>query len=421
MSMSLAQIESREKTLGEEAKRIIARDQDCVAKGNPDVTRKAVDKEIDAWTDKWEDLAWERKRFEANKWAKVAGSAGNAAGYDGELTTKAVGKTVSPLQIPVSEYRGLYEATKKRLPSYRIDCSSFADSISTKAPFAESGFTAGNLPATLLPELSLDLPYEPNRAFAEFKQMMAPESRAVEYLQHTGNTNPAAAVAELGTKPDLGMILTTVTTPYVKIAALASVSMEALQDFSAFMQWVPHELFNALVDAETNQVLNGTGSPQMLGILNSSGTLTRAIGSDTPIDCIRKSINDIRVGSSFTKADLVLTHPTTWADLTLQKSTTGQYLLDPDNPNRLGDLTSIFGCKVVTNTYCPAGTAVVCDSQWIYAWTRHSLTLDINQYGSDSSTNYWTQNAVSYRAEERVALGIARPTAVNIVTGLPSS
>jgi hypothetical protein len=48
----------------------------------------------------------------------------------------------------------------------------------------------------------------------------------VEYLQHTGN-NPAAPVAELGVKPDLGLQLTTVTTHYTKIAALASVKAPA--------------------------------------------------------------------------------------------------------------------------------------------------------------------------------------------------
>ena len=422
MSMTLAQIESREKELGEEGKKILASHKDCEAKGNPDTMRKSVNKEMDAWQAKWDDLAWERKRFEAERSNKVRLSSGNALGYDGE-TTKAVTKTVSPLQIPVSEYRGLYEATVRRLPTYRIDSRSFADNVSTKAPFAESGFTSGNLPPILLPQMTLDLPYEPDRAFEAFRQLTTPEARSVEYLQHTGNTNPAAAVAELGVKPDLGMQLTTVTTPFVKIAALASISMEALADFRTFMQWVPHELFAALVDAETNQFLNGTGGgANMLGILNTSGVLTRAIGSDTPIDCIRKAINDIRIGSSFAKADVVITHPTTWADLTLQKSTTGQYLLNPDDPAALGDLHNVFGCKVLTNTYCPAGTAIVADSNWIYAWTRQSLTLDINQYGTDSSgTNLWTQNAVSYRAEERIAIGVARPTAVNIVTGLPSS
>jgi HK97 family phage major capsid protein len=199
--------------------------------------------------------------------------------------------------------------------------------------------------------------------------------------------------------------------------------MEALDDFGTFMSFVPAELMRAIIDAETDMVLNGTGSsPQMLGLLNTSGTLTRAIGSDTPIDCIRKAMNDLRVGTSFVKPNLILTHPTTWADLTLQKSTTGQYLLNPNDANALGDLNSVFGCKVITNTYCPAGTAIVADSEWIYAWTRRGLTVDVNAHGVDADgTNMWTQNAVSFRCEERIALGVARPTAVNIVTGLPSS
>jgi hypothetical protein len=84
-----------------------------------------------------------------------------------------------------------------------------------KGAFAESSFASGNLPPILLPQMSFDLPYEPDRAFAHFTQLTAPEARAVEYLQHTGNTNPAAAVAELGVNPDLGVELTTVTTPFV--------------------------------------------------------------------------------------------------------------------------------------------------------------------------------------------------------------
>ena len=348
------------------------------------------------------------------------GAGGNSAGVGG-IETKAVANAVpSPLAVPISEYKGLYEAAVRRTP-YRIDTSRLAD-VSTKAAFSEGSFSSGNLPAVLMPQLTLDLPYEPNRAFAEFRQFASPESRAIEYVQHTGNANPAAPVAELGTKPDIGLELTTVTTAFTKIAALASISMEALDDFSAFMSFVPAELMRAIVDAETNQVLNGTGSsPQMLGLLNTSGTLTRAIGSDTPIDCLRKAINDLRVGSSFVKANLVLTHPTTWSDLTLQKSTTGQYLLNPGDPNALGDLDNVFGCRVITNTSCPAGTAVVLDTQWVYAWTRRGLTIDVNAHGSDANTNYWTQNAVSFRCEERIALGVARPTAVNIVTGLPSS
>ena len=67
-------------------------------------------------------------------------------------------------------------------------------------------------------------------------------------------------MAELGTKPDLGTELTTITTSFTKIAALASFSMEALQDFDYFQQIVPHELFAAIINAETDEVVNGSGS-----------------------------------------------------------------------------------------------------------------------------------------------------------------
>jgi len=45
------------------------------------------------------------------------------------------------------------------------------------------------------------------------------------------------------------------------------------------------------------------------------------------------------------------------------------------------------------------------------------LTLEINGYGDTE----WQQNFVSFRAEERIAIGVQRPTAINIVTGLEAS
>ena len=377
---------------------------------------------MNQWFAEQEELDRARKGLDAidAMSQKMGGSVGTASGHDGaDTATKAIGRSPSVLDVPETEWKGLYEAVKRKLPTYCIDTAN----ITTKAPFGESGFTSGTLPPVLLPHLQLDLPYEIDDAFSHFKQLAAPAARAVEYLQHTGNTNPAGTVAELGLKPDLGPLLTTVSQAFVKVAATASLSTEVIQDYGNFVGWLPRELNRAVVDARTNQVVNGNGSgANMLGLLNVSGTLTRSIGSDTPVDCIRKAINDIRIGSSFAKADLILMHPTTHADLTLQKSTTGQYLLDPENPARLGDFNSIFGCNIVTNTYVAAGTAIVVDSQWVYAWTRQALTIEINSYGTDSSgTNLWANNAVNFRAEERVAIGVARPTSVNIVSGLPAS
>ncbi|TPG31756.1 phage major capsid protein [Mycolicibacterium hodleri] len=371
----------------------------------------ALATEIEAW----------HKEAQAIKSAKI--NAVKAFGGDmapiAPSTDTPSARPASPLDIPVQQYKGLFEAASKRLPSYRVEFDGKPGQPTVKSPFSTGGFTAGGLPPVLLPELTQALPYEPDRLFEHFISTTAPSAGSVEWIQHTGNTNPAAATAELGTKPDLGLQLTTRTTAFTKIAALASISMEALQDFSTFMSFVPAELFAAIVDAETDEVVNGSGSgAHMRGILNTSGTLTRAIGADTPIDCLRKAFNDLRVGSSFARADLVAMHPTTWADLQLQKATTGLYLLNPNDPNALGDLDNIFGVKVITNTHIVAGTAIVVDTtKAVLSWTRMGMTLDVNSYG----TNEFSENYVTFRAEERVAIGVQRPTAINIVTGLPAS
>ena len=167
----------------------------------------------------------EHEQFNAEKTGSANAAAlrgfGNAKGYDCPTTaeTKAVRRQPNVLDIPEKEFKGLFDAVQRKLPSYRID---------TKSPFGEGDFASGNLPPTLMPQLTQQLPYEPDDIFDHLIQTAAPEARAVEWLQHTGNTNPAAAVAELTQKPDLGMQLTTQTTPFTKIAALASFSTESI-------------------------------------------------------------------------------------------------------------------------------------------------------------------------------------------------
>lgn len=363
----------------------------------------------------------EHEQFNAEKTGSANAAAlrgfGNAKGYDCPTTadTKVLRRQPSVLDIPEKEYKGLFEAVQRKLPSYRIDVSN----VTTKAPFGEGSFSSGSLPPVLQPQLTQQLPYELDDIFDHLIQTAAPEASSVAWLQHIGNANPAAAVAELTAKPDLGMQLTEQSTKFTKIAALASFSTESIQDFSYFMQFVPAEMFRAARDARTNEVLNGSGSsPHMLGLLNTENTLTRAIGSDTPVDCLRKSFNDLRIGSAFAHADLVVLHPTTWAEIQLQKADNGLYLLNPIDPNSIGSLNDIFGVKVVTNTYCPAGTALVMDtSKAVLAWTRQSWSMEINQYG----TNEFNENYVTFRTEGRFATGVFYPTAINLVTGLPSS
>jgi hypothetical protein len=76
--------------------------------------------------------------------------------------------------------------------------------------------------------------------------------------------------------------------------------------------------------------VNGTANATFNGILNTSGTLTRAMGTDSPLDCLAKSFADVRVGAAFADPDAVLVHPNTLSALRRQKDA-GR----PDEPDRV--------------------------------------------------------------------------------------
>ena len=44
-------------------------------------------------------------------------------------------------------------------------------------------------------------------------------------------------------------------------------------------------------------------------------------------DAVLAGVNDIRVGTSFARADLIAMHPTTWLNLRTTPTTTGAYVL----------------------------------------------------------------------------------------------
>jgi hypothetical protein len=133
--MNISQIEKREKALRARAEDLKARGRECEAKGYPDWLYNSIQRDFKEWEVERDEIANERYKYAAGqKFAtKMGGNPGGQKGFDGAVETKAVTKTVSPLQVPVSEYRGLYEAVKKRLPSYRIDCNNFTNDVNTNA------------------------------------------------------------------------------------------------------------------------------------------------------------------------------------------------------------------------------------------------------------------------------------------------
>lgn len=338
--------------------------------------------------------------------------AGSEVGEPAPLAPGTKFKSPRARDATTGQWQAMWSAIQQKMPSYsiQVDGGSFRDNLGLKAALSETSF--GGLPAVIRPELTQGLPYEPDRLFDHYIPM-AMDSPSIEYLVHTGNANPAAVVPELGVKPDLGMQVSARIVQATKIAALASVSYEAFHDFGTFASWVPVELDRAVIDAESNWLINDPVN----GLLWQTGaTFNRFVGADTYLDAIEKAIDDIRVGPMFATADTIVLHPNTFGLLKRQKNTLNSYILVASPQSGLVD--RIWDCRVVQSTKVPMNYAIVFDSKVaILGFTRQALTIDMNMY-SDTA---WTTNQIQWRAEERIAVGYQKPKAINIVEGFPGA
>jgi len=233
-------------------------------------------------------------------------------------------------------------------------------------------------------------------------------------LRHNSTTGSPATVAPGGLKPELSFVVDSVTIRAAKIAAHVAVNDEDMADYRDFEQYVGVELMRAVIDTENGQLLNGTGvGTDVLGLLAVTGALTRALGTDTPLDAVEQSINDLRVGSAFAVADLIILHPTTRSKLRRQKDSQNRYLVNPDPT--IAESDSLFGIGLVVTTTCPIGTVVVADARKAaMVYVRQGLSIETTPYNTDD----FTHNLTRFRCEERLALATPRPAALSIVTGL---
>lgn len=385
-------------------------------------------------------------------------------------TSGAVTKSPSPMDLTDDQVAQLQWSFDNKVPC-RIEIKSGAvgtrnwlSQVQTKSAVTESGLSStfsGNLPPFMSP-YAYGLPYETTDATQYLANMVMPGPSAT-WVTHTSNGAEVGGVAEGATKGDISPALSVSQVKPQKIAGVLSFSYELMADTETYGQanvagWLPQELTRSLVNARSLAVWGAStaGSNPLggsypvsyawNGLLNTSGTLTRAVGTDTPLDALSKAFADLRAGASFAEPDMVAAHPTTINALRRQKSANGEYLLDliagPSKLTAFGDPGStpstdinryglvqqgksgysgtLWGASLVATTQIPAGTAIVAsiaNGGGVF-WTRSGLILEFDLGLSGSN---FTNNLYSYRVEQRCAVSVPRATALNIVTGLPQS
>lgn len=246
-------------------------------------------------------------------------------------------------------------------------------------------------------------------------------SNTIRYTVEGTATNSAAGVAEAGPKPESTLGLSTTDEPVKKLATLLPVSEETLEDAAQVEAYINSRLTTFIQNVEDLQLIRGTGTNDLQGIIGRSGVniYTGGTAAGNKAEQIFKAINGVR-GSAFTDPEWIVVNPSDYQDLRLLKDTAGQFFgggpwMGPygnsgqqvsSNGLVTGAPEALWGKQVYVSANIGVGTALAGNSRDAIVWRKGGIRVD----ASNSHSTYFANNLVAIRAEERLALAVYRPS-----------
>lgn len=237
-------------------------------------------------------------------------------------------------------------------------------------------------------------------------------SNLIEYAKEnvfTNNAGPqyqASPVArENVTKPESGITFTLANTPVITLAHWIPASRQVLDDAPALQSYIDQRLMYGLALEEEDELLNGDGTAgQLNGLLNQATLFNTFASGDTELDKIRRAIAAAQA-SEFAPTAIVLNFAD-WRDIELLKDLDKRYIFA--NPQSSASPV-LWGLPVVATNSIPAGTCLVgAFDMAAQVWDRQQARIEVSRENSDN----FVKNMVTILAEERLALTVYRPVAL---------
>jgi HK97 family phage major capsid protein len=272
-------------------------------------------------------------------------------------------------------------------------------------------------------------------------------SDTMQFISETGGLT-AGWVAELAEKPKQDMTFGQFSVSVFTAAGLAVTSNQLLADAGrqssgpniGIDSLINRELARRLAILEEIALINGTGTGQPLGILNTGGVGTVAL-TPTTIPDLLDAITDaiLKVQTDYLgNPSHILMHPRTWARIVKarESSAPSTYLIgagstafgrrgnDPLPGNGAipgGFAGDLFGYPVVLSSNVPTNLGAGTDeSRVIVGDFSQGLILDRQGMTVDTSEHvFFTSNQTVFRAEMRMGATFARyPKAFSVVQGV---
>jgi HK97 family phage major capsid protein len=257
-------------------------------------------------------------------------------------------------------------------------------------------------------------------------------SDAITFIRELAFTNNAAGVLEAthtdaadetpvnaSVKPESALTFEQATAPVVTIAHWIPITRQTLQDASQLQAYVENRLLEGLKLEESDQLLNGTGAPDLTGILQTtgiqdlddtyfSGAAVNDAGQDNEVfNRILRGRRMVRT-TGRAQANFVVLNPADYENIiTFTDADRGYF---GSGPFSSGVMTTLWGMRVVEDEAMTAGFALVGDGRMAAVWDRMQSQIFI-----DTIDDQFIRNMLTILAEERLALTVFRPAAFALV------
>jgi HK97 family phage major capsid protein len=232
-------------------------------------------------------------------------------------------------------------------------------------------------------------------------------SNMVNSLREDSFTNSAAEVSQGAAKPQSEAAFEQYNVPITTVAHWIKVSNQLLADAPAIVAYIDDRARDGLAQRVDAQLLNGNGTSPNLSGLTDTGNFTAytASSDDLLVDAINRAKYDLWALGNM--PDTVIVNPADWGAMerTREGAGTGMYLYG--TPGTMAS-SNPFGLQIVMSNNMAQGkflVGAIRNSTALYV--RSGATVEMGYINDD-----FTKNLVTIRVEERLGLGVERPSAI---------
>lgn len=243
---------------------------------------------------------------------------------------------------------------------------------------------------------------------------------SITYLIEGAVEGAFATVAAGGAKPQLHMTdPTTKTDSLKKIAGFLKFMDEMVEDAPFWVSEINNRGLYLLALAEENQLLNGPGTGSTIeGLLIRSGVQTEAAANTADnADALFRAMTKVQTATGLSPDGIVI-NPLDYQQLRLGKDGNGQYFGGGYFQGQYGNGTvdeqpPLWGLRTIVSPAVPANTAVVgAFGAAATVYRKGGVRVE----STNSHVDDFTNNLITTRIEERVALAVRIPAAFVNVT-----